>query len=199
MEHSKVYTYLVSILLVVLVVSGCAAPKTTPVPTVTAQPTLIVQKATPTPKDTAQPTIAVQKASPTPSQHITITYSAGDKCSIDAPASIQSGIIHVDWIVESWEHNTYGLGVGQMDPGKTLEDLHDSLDKHIVPDWLYVIDYTEIQKVSGGKFSSAYYTNSAMGPLVFSCFWMDPGVDDPNQRIETNFGELGPVEVVKAP
>jgi len=199
MERSKVYTIAVSIFLVMLVISGCAAPKTAPSP-VAAQPSSAAQKASPTLVPiSAQPTPVAQKASPTPYPLITITFSAGDKCSIDAPASIQSGIIHVDWIVESWEHDTYGLGVGNLDPSKTLEDLHDSLDKHILPDWLYVIDYTEKQKVSGDKFASSYYTNSTMGPLVFSCFWMDPGVDDPSQRIETNFGELGPVEVVKVP
>jgi len=198
MERSRVYALEVLLVLAVLVVSGCAAPKTTPTP-VTAQPTPVAQKASPTQTVATQPTPVAQKASPTPYPLITITFSAGDKCSIDAPASIQSGIIHVDWIVESWEHDTYGLGVGNLDPSKTLEDLHDSLDKHILPDWLYVIDYTEKQKVSGDKFASSYYTNSTMGPLVFSCFWMDPGVDDPSQRIETNFGELGPVEVVKVP
>jgi len=181
-KRSKVYTYVVSLLLVVLVVSGCAAPKTPPAPA------------------TAQPSPTVQDASPTPSKPLlTISYSAGDQCNIDGPSSIQSGLFQVDVVVDSWEHDMYGLGVGNIPADKTPDELQDSLNQHLIPDWLTVISFEEFTKASGSRISYTYYSSPAFGPLIFSCFWSDPIAGSTSERNERNFETLGPIPVVKEP
>ena len=197
MNRSKVCPLAAGILLVGLVVSGCTTPKTTPVP-VTVQPTATVQKALPTAiPNTAQPTPTTQKVSSTPL--ITITFSAGDKCSLEGPSSITSGVFHVDVVIDSWEHDTYALGVGNLAPDKTTDELTDSLNKHIVPDWLYVIDYKEFAQAGGNSRAYSYYTGSAQGPLIFSCFWMDNPTAGSSEGEGLVFETLGPLPVVEAP
>jgi hypothetical protein len=83
MKRSRVFPLAVSFLLVVMVVSGCAAPKTAPIPTTAAQscPTAAPQSC-PTAVAQTIPTMTAFNWALRSETNVMITFDKGDKCSI---------------------------------------------------------------------------------------------------------------------
>jgi hypothetical protein len=121
----------------------------------------------------------VPTAVPTP-EKITITF--GDKdCSISGPLSAPAGIVEMDWITTSQEHDMYAIAILTLDEGKTIEDLKKwkSFDE---PGWSKVLSFRDAE----GNSTTELFINIDKGPFYFVCF-------NPEQII----GALGPVEVIQ--
>jgi hypothetical protein len=116
---------------------------------------------------------------PTP-EKTTITF--GDKdCSLSGPLSVPAGIVEMDWLTTSNEHDMYAIAILTLDEGKTIEDLKKwkSFDE---PGWSKLLSFRDAEANS----TTELFINIDKGPFYFVCF-------NPEQII----GALGPVEVIQ--
>ncbi len=190
----KTQTSLLIALAVVLLLAACGAPQAA---APTRQPQApVVQNTAPAPTltDTPAPTatqaaavnmVTVTLPTPIPSG-LTIRMSAGDKCTLEGPQSIQAGQAIVQWTVESKEHDHYGLAMARLDPGKTIEDV-----RALPPSYLDTPSFAHwygqfFESEPGASKEVVFYVPKIAGLYYFACFYRDP---------ETRFGDGGPVEV----
>jgi hypothetical protein len=114
--------------------------------------------------------------------NISITFPADEKCTIDGPASIPSGrdiTLEVTGYIK--EHDTIGIAILRLDPGKTIKDLEALTFDDPQPPWTLRVGFYEFP--SDGD-SHSMVLNQVDGPLYFLC--MTPSA---------NVGALGPIEV----
>ncbi len=185
---------LIALALVSLLAVACGTPQaaapTTPPQAPVVQNTAPAPTLTDTPAPTAAPTGAVNMVTvtlPTPvPSGLTIRMSAGDKCTLEGPQSIPAGRALVQWIVESKEHSLYGLALGGLDPGKTIEDVRALPPSYLdPPDFAHWYgDFFESEPESSREV--VFFVPKGAGRIYFACFYRDP---------ETRFGDVGPVEV----
>lgn len=151
MKRSRVYKKAVVLILGILVASGCAVPKTTPVPTVIAQPNPTAQNGT---------------TNPPPA--ITITFSAKDTCSLEGATTITSPT-QIKWVVDNQKHAHYGLVIVTLNPGKTIADVQawTSGDK---PSW--ATDVYDFDAKPGSQQEVTIYLGP--GTIYFGCLYGDP-------------------------
>jgi hypothetical protein len=116
---------------------------------------------------------------------VTIRMSAGDKCTLEGPKSIPAGYNIIHWVVESKEHNLFGLSYVTLDPGKTIEDLRALPPGHVDPPSFAQWDgnFRELEPGTSTQFS----IKAVADPLYFACFSRDP---------VRHFGSVGPLEVI---
>ena len=172
MNHRKITVLIISLTLVTLVVGGCASPKTQ------------------VPAEMNGWRIAYNDDH----ANARITFSPGDKCSLDIlqpkvsslPATYPSYAYEI--VVNDQTYQNYWIAVGTLDEGKTLTDLEE-------------FDKTAIGKVSPPPFSDlqsmeivppmSRTLHSVLmpdSPIYFVC-----GIQGPDsQRV---IEEFGPVEV----
>ncbi len=191
---------LIALALVSLLAVACAAPQaaapTTPVPAPVVQNTAPAPTLTNTPVPTATQAAAANTATiplptpvpfPTPSPSgLTIRMSAGDKCTLEGPQSIPTGFDSVQWIVESKEHEQYGLAMASLNPGKTMDDVRalppTYLDPPMFAQWTGQI----FQSEPGNNQQVVFSVPKVAGNYYFACFYRFPS---------TRFGDVGPVKV----
>ncbi len=191
----KAHLLLLSLtVLIALLAVACGAPQAAAPTTQPQAP--VVQNATPPPTatsapiPTANPTGVVNDVTntlPTPiPSGLTVRMSAGDKCTLEGPKSITAGNNAVQWIVESKEHDLYGLAMARLDPGKTIEDVRalppSQLDPPSFAHWFG--QFFELEP--GVSKQVVFSVPNVAGNYYFACFYREPG---------TRFGDVGPVEV----
>ncbi len=185
---------LIALALVALLAVACGTPPTaapaTPVPAPVVQNTAPAPTLTNTPIPTATRAAAVNMVTvtvPTPvASGLTIRMSAGDKCTLEGPQSIVAGRDIVQWIVESKEHDRYGLALGGLDPGKTIDDVRALPPSYLDPP-SFVTWYGDFfESEPGDSQQVVFFVPKGAGRIYFACFYRDP---------ETRFADIGPVEV----
>jgi len=193
MKRSRVYTLAVCVLLVGLVVSGCAAPKAEPCPTTVPQscPTTSVQSC-PTSVPQSCPTAAAQAmpemnawrrliASYT---NVVITFDKGDKCSMEVINPLTSPGLNYEIVTNDPTYHDSMVVYMTLDPGKTLADL-EAWTIADSPPFAHSLGLDIASPVS--RTAHANWT-LPVGQLYFSCL-----VQGPNAL--KLIGSVGPVEV----
>jgi hypothetical protein len=117
-----------------------------------------------------------------------ITFSPGNKCSLEGAKSVNAGDLTYEILVTSLEHQNYYLAIYTINPGYTFADIQALPDtKTDPPSFIHLVS---IDHVLQGSDSIHSLGNIDEGPLYFSCMAYDPNYDK-------RFADLGPVEVVK--
>jgi hypothetical protein len=115
MNHKQFLTRGI-ILVLVMLLTACAAPKATPCPTTVPQscPTAVAQVST--------DNNYVYKALRSYTNN-TITFSPGNKCSLEGAKSINASGFTYEIVVTSQEHQAYLLAIYTIKPGNTFADI----------------------------------------------------------------------------
>jgi hypothetical protein len=203
MKRSRVYILAISILLVVLVVSGCVAPKAEPCPTTVPQscPTTAAISC-PTTAPLSCPTSVPQSCPTTAAQampqmtgwrqlissysNVVITFDKGDKCSMEVKNPLSAPEMNLEIVVNDTTYQNYMVVDMILDPGKTLADLET---------WTSVVGPPTYSQgvgldIVGPASRTAIGRNiPILGQLYFTCFVQGPD----SLKI---IGSVGPVEVL---
>jgi hypothetical protein len=185
MKRSRVYTLGVSIFLVVLVISGCAAPKAEPCPTT-------APLSYPTTAPLTCPTTAVQKVpemdawrqSLSSMGNVVITFDKGDQCSMKVNSHLTDTQMNYEIVVNDTAYQNYMVVFMTLDPGKTLADLQ----AWTVADSPPYAHYVGLDVVNALSRTAHSLPTIEGGELYFSCFVQGPGS-------LKNVGSVGPLEV----
>jgi hypothetical protein len=209
MKRSRVYALEVLLVLVVLVVSGCAAPKVELCPTTVPQscPTTSVQSC-PTsapqscPTNTVQscPTSNPQSCPTTAAQampnmngwrwsiasytNVVITFDKGDKCSMEVINPLTGPGLNYEIVTNDPTYQNYMVVYMTLDPGKTLADL-EAWTVAGSPPFAHSLGLDIASPAS--RTAHAIWT-LPVGQLYFSCLVQGPGA-------LKLIGSVGPVEV----
>ena len=178
MNHKQFITRGFMLVLVVLL-TACATPTATPCPTSKPQscPTAVTQVST--------DNNYVYKALRSYTNN-TITFSPGNKCSLEGAKSINAGGFTYEIVVTSQEYQAYLLAIYTINPGNTLADIQALPNTNTdLPSFITPIAFDHI--LSG---SAAIHTIMIdKGPLYFTCIAHRATSD-------IRLADLGPVEVV---
>ncbi len=168
MKHSNEYIMIVIFVLMVVAVCSCSSPKTTP------SPSPIVESSAPI------------SHKPGSGSNLTVTFSDGDRCTLEGDSSVKAGALQYEIYADSQEHPFYWLALVTLDNGKTLADLQAIPASDIAqPDFSHLL----VANFETRDSHSTILINVDKGPLYFSCFAGDRfGV---GQKI----GQLGPITV----
>ncbi len=212
MNHKHYFFRSVILLLVMLIVGGCAAteadvsatlaPQTCP----TAEPLSCPSVATqvcPTNGPQSCPNAAIQ-AVPARSSfqstvasmvNATITFEAGDKCSIQIYNPVQKANgLKFEVVVNDNTYQDYIVWFYYVDAGKTLEDLKTQDPGPFTPaPFIHLLGAQLATPMSRTFYASPPLASDAnQGPIFFTC-----QVDGPVPRKQID--HLGPLEVTSAP
>jgi hypothetical protein len=128
MNHKRVSTIGTILVLIAIVLAGCAAAKADPCPTV--EPLSCPTTAT-CPEPQACPTSAALSMPPadksswqwTQLANVIITYNPGDQCTVEVINQPESSGITYEIVVNDQAYKDYVVLVETLDEGKTLQDL----------------------------------------------------------------------------
>ena len=203
MNHNKFLIRGFALILVTLVVTGCASPTATPCPTAVPQqcPTAAKQEC-PTAAVQSCPTTLAQ-APPTPNAwrsgyvpaNIIITFDPGDKCSMKVIHPITRSSWSSSWnqltydiVVNDPKYQNYVVWALTLDPGKTLTDLEavPPTSTSRPPSFVNLLQADIVYPMS----RTFHYgpVDITEGPLYFTCMVQGPD----NLR---TIGLLGPLEM----
>lgn len=190
MNHTKYVHRAITLLLVTLVLAGCATPATAPaaLPTAAPCPTSAPQSC-PTAAALAVPTPdAWRKTYTTEYVNVRITFDPGKKCSLDILKPTHSPEFAYEVIVNDAAFTNYMVGAVTLAEGKTLKDLekYDQSAKGIVPPPSYAT--IKLLDVVPPMSSTWHGATLPVGDVYFICFIEGP---DPQQPFE----EFGPVKI----
>jgi hypothetical protein len=187
MKDNQKLTRGITLVLILFMVAGCAAPKATPVPTTAIQscPTAAIQSCPTTVAQVSANDGGMWDALRMDTQN-TITFSPGNKCSLEGVKSTNAGGFTYEIVVTSLEHQNYYLAIYTINPGNTFADVQALPDSNTNPPSF--IHLVSIDHVLPGS-DSIHTIMIDKGPLYFSCMAYDPTYDK-------RFADLGPVEVV---
>ena len=186
MKRSGFYILAVSSVLLMLVVTGCTTPKATPVPTTAMQscPTAAIQSCPTAVEQVSADHGGMWDALRGDAQN-TITFSPGNKCSLEGVKSTNAGGFTYEIVVTSLEHQNYYLAIYTINPGNTFADVQALPDTNTdPPSFIHLVSVDHILPGS----DSIHTIMIDKGPLYFSCMAHDPTYDK-------RFADLGPVEV----
>lgn len=180
------------ILALVLLLSACTAPKTTPNPTSDVQscPTVAPQSC-PTAAAQAIPEMNAWRLGWTrDAANVIITFEPGDKCSMDILRPVTGN----DWntltyeiVVNDQTYQNYLVDAITVDPGMTLEEMKAGPQPPApIPSWVHLKEVTFLNPMS--RTLQAAEITLSEGPFYFICVVQDPG----DMRI---IDTLGPLEV----
>lgn len=188
MKRSRVYPLAVSLLLVVLVVSGCAAPKTASVPTTAplSCPTT-APLSCPTPAVQAVPEMNGWRLSMSSNGNVVLTIDKGDKCSIVVKSPLTAPEINYEIVVKDTTYQNYMIVGLILEPGKTLADLEAWTSVESGPPWSQGVGIDIVNSATRTAISRSIPIE---GQLYFTCFVQGPDA----LRI---IGSVGPIEVPK--
>ena len=188
MKHNQKLIRGITLVLMLFMVAGCAAPKATTVPTTAIQscPTAAIQ---PCPTAVAQASADHGTMWDTLRRLTsnTITFSPGNKCSLEGAKSVNAGDLIYEIVVTSEEHQNYYLAMYTINPGYTFADVQALPDTNTDPPPF--IQLISVDHVLSGSDSIHSLGNINEGPLYFSCMAHDATYDK-------RLADLGPVEVV---
>ncbi len=188
MKRSQVYPFTVILLLIVLAVSGCAAPTATSVPTT-------APRSCPTAAPQSCPTAITQtmpKMNPfdwtlLSSAHVIITFDKGDKCSMKLRTPPTGPELNYEIVTNDTTYQNYMVVYMTLDPGKTLADLQ-AWKIAGSPPFATGLGLDFVSPAS--RTGHAIWTLPA-GQIYFSCLVQGPGA----QKL---IGSVGPVEIPAA-
>jgi hypothetical protein len=116
------------------------------------------------------------------SNAIAVMFPTEGKCAMEGPTTIPSGKdVALEVVSHVTEHDTVGLAILRLDPGKSVADLEDLTFDAPQPPWTLRVGFYEFP--SDGA-SHSVVLNQVDGPIYFLC--MTPS---------ENVGALGPLEV----
>jgi hypothetical protein len=192
MNHNKTTTFGI-MLVMVLLLNACAAPKVDACSTTAPQscPTTVAQscptaQACPIELVKVPITENVMTSQLTEQSDVTITFDPGNKCSLEGTDWIVPGLFQYDFVVNDTTYQTYYVAIVTLGEGKKLADLQ------ALPDTYYAqpgfTDIVQMDFENPGSFSH-HTIKIDKGPLYFACF-----VAGPNEPLRIN--EFGPLNVV---
>ncbi|MFZ0534649.1 MAG: hypothetical protein WAM09_15850 [Anaerolineales bacterium] len=206
MNHKLILTRGIALILVMLVVTGCATPQAKPCPTSAPQacpttelpsfPTSVPQSC-PTAAGQAVPEMNTWRwnyAGGIPT-NIIITFDPGDKCSMEIVNPVYVSYFSKSWNQVSYEivvndqtYENYVVWVGSNDPGTTQAqmDAVDPNDTSSPPSWVNLIQGTIVYPMSRTFHTGAI--DITEGPLYITCMVQGPDA----LRV---IGALGPLNV----
>jgi hypothetical protein len=195
MNHKQFFTRGI-ILAVVLLLSACTSPKTTPNPTsdLLSCPTAEPQSC-PTAAVQAIPEMNAWRLGWTrDAANVIITFEPGDKCSMDIIHPITGSdwnTLNYEIVVNDQTYQNYLVDTFTVDPGMTLADIEaGSTSISNMPPFVHLKEVTFINPMSRTLQAAAIAITE--GPFYFVCVVQDPG---DLRIIET----LGPLEVPANP
>ncbi len=167
MNISKNYFMAVLLSIILLVTASCS-PKANP------NPTSVAENEAPT-----KHTLGYGSS-------LMVTFSDGNKCSLEGAASVKAGSLLYEIYVDAQERPTYWLALVTLDEGKTLADL-EAIPEDVIsqPDFAQLI----VATFEGRGSHSTILANVEEGPLYFVCFAGD------RYGVGRKIGALGPVAV----
>ena len=185
MKRSRNYTIVISLFIVVLVVTGCAIPKTTPVSTTAALscPTAAPQSC-PTAVAQAMPKMTAFNWTIRSLTNVMITFDKGDKCSMEVLNPLTGPGMNLEIEVNDTTYQNYMVVYMTLDPGKTLADLQ-AWKVAGSPPFAHGLGLDIASPAS--RTAHAIWT-LPVGQLYFSCLVQGPG------ELKL-IGSVGPVEV----
>jgi FKBP-type peptidyl-prolyl cis-trans isomerase FkpA len=173
-------------LLLVVLLTACAAPKATPPKTTAIQscPTAAIPSCPTTVAQVSADHGGMWDALRGDIQN-KITFSPGNKCSLEGVKSTNAGGYTYEIVVTSQEHQNYYLVIYTINPGNTFADIQALPDSYTKPP-LFIQLVAVDHELPGSD--SIHTIMIDKGPLYFSCMAYDPTYDN-------RFADLGPVEV----
>jgi hypothetical protein len=194
MNHKQILIRGFVLILVMLVVAGCAGPTATPYPTT-------IPQSCPTTASVSCPTAAV-KAMPEmnawrlgwtrDAANVIITFEPGDKCSMEVVHPITGydwNTLNYEIVVNDQTYQNYLVDAFTVDPGMTPEDILNGpppASASIPPSYVHLKDVTFVNPMS--RTLHAAEITITEGPFYFVCSVQGP---DALKIIET----LGPLDV----
>ena len=126
------------------------------------------------------------------SSPLTVTFK-DNECTLNGPTKFSDKKFNLVLVIDTKEHNGYGLGIYTLAEGKTVEDLKSLGFGAAQPDWANLVLAFGPHPSGTYTYTVDPYQNSAYQgePLYFICVYRDTEVQ------ATTFGYLGPVEVKK--
>jgi hypothetical protein len=203
MNHNKFVIRTIALILVTVVVAGCASPTATPCPTAVPQqcptaamqecPTAAVQSC-PTAAAQAMPEVNAWRSGYIPA-NVIITFDPGDKCSMKVIHPITGSDWNTSWnqltyniVVNDQTYQNYVMWIETLDPGKTLADL-EAIPPTSTNTPPYYVHLLQADIVNPGSRTFHYGpVDNTEGPLYFTCMVQGPG----GLRI---ISQLGPLEM----
>jgi hypothetical protein len=181
MNHSKFVIRGIALILVTLVVAGCAAPTATPCPTTVTQscPTAAVQEC---------PTAAVQSCPTAGAQamperdafrsdlgpNVIFTFDPGDKCSMKIIRQPYTALFQYEIVVNDQAHLNYMVYGGTLNPGHTIAEVEEynrlNPNTMIPPPMMTDQLYNAVNPMST-THNIVTYTGD---PIYFSCLTEGP-------------------------
>jgi hypothetical protein len=172
MKRSRVYPLAIGFLLVVMVVSSCAAPATTSVPTTAAQscPTAAPQSC-PTTVAQVMPKLSGWKQYAFSLGNVVITFDKGDKCSMKVINPLTSPELNYEIVTNDTTYQDYMVVYMTLDKGKTLADLQawKTADS---PPFAHGLGLDIVSPASDTGHSN---WSLPVGQLYFSCYVQESG------------------------
>jgi hypothetical protein len=177
MKRSRVYALAVSIFLIMLVISGCAAPKAESCPTT-------IPNSCPTTAAQVLPKMTGWRQSLSSMGNAVITFDKGDQCSMKVNSPLTDSQMNYEIVVNDTAYQNYMVVFMTLDPGKTLADLK----AWTVADSPPYAHYVGLDVVNAFSRTAHSLPTIEGGELYFSCFVQGPGS-------LKNVGSVGPLEV----
>jgi len=176
MNHKMILTRGIAVIVVMLVVTGCATPQVDPCPTTAPQ-------ACPTVAAQAMPKVNAWRWGYTGGipTNVIITFDPSDKCSMEVVNPINVSYFSKSWNQVSYEivvndqtYENYVVWVYSVDPGTTQAqiDAVDPNDTSSPPSWANLIQGTIVYPMSRTFHTGA--VDITEGPLYFTCMVQGP-------------------------
>jgi hypothetical protein len=176
MNHKLILTRIIVLIVVMLVVTGCATSTATPCPTSAPQ-------SCPTAAAQALPEVNDWRWSYTGGipTNVIITFAQGDQCSMDVIHPVKASYFNRSWNQVSYEivvndqtYENYVVWIGSVAPGTTQAQM-DAVDPNNTdspPSWLDLIQGTIVYPMSRTFHTGAIDVTE--GPLMFTCMIQGP-------------------------
>ncbi len=177
MNRKRIQALGFTLILVLVLISACAAPRAKANPLVTAQscPTAEPQSC-PTTAALAQPAMNDWRVGFNSEVNLRITYSPGDKCSVEMVKPVHS-VTHFwyEIVVNDQTYQNYMVGaVTLISKDKTLKDLKDYNEQHkgdpTPPSWVDI----QLLEIVPPMSRTLHSIPMPEGPLYVLCFVQGP-------------------------
>ncbi len=198
MNHRPFFTRAI-LLTLVLLVTSCAAPQSTPIPTSDPQacptcapqacPTSVPQ-ACPTPAAALMPEMTSWRWQVAGAANAIVTYEPGDQCTLEivSPIIPEDGFA-IDVVAHDNTYLNYFVSISYLDPGKTIDDLKKLTDPINPPGYMHFVGMVVTTPMSRAGIVFFHEIDPTNGPLYITC-----QVEGPVAR--KFVGQLGPLEVL---
>jgi len=159
MNHKRNLIRGFTLILVMLVVAGCAAPTATPSPTVAAQ---------------APPAPDAWRSVINNNDNVIFTFDPGDKCSMQIISKPYTNPVAYEIVVNDQEHLNYGVAGMTLNSGYTQADIdawaQQNPNPQDIPPMMTLRMYEVVNPMSR-TFHAMYYSGD---PIYFSCITEGP-------------------------